>query len=590
MEPILRRAIARVEVGEAGRTISRGTGALVAPDLFLTALHVVADCAPSEPRFYSADVRLTFPGHECTLTVTDALWDRAADWILLRCADPLPGVRPIPMADAPADRSPWETFGFPEPTKRDGMAHTGTIKHYGEQDGVSVFQLFSQEAGGAPVAGLSGAPVIVEGALVAIVRSALLEGGRTVSSTLYGTPISCVLDRAGDRLPIPDPCRGLPGLRRRPLPPAPFNYLNRYTSAEAEIFFGRNRKIRELDDRLTSDDGARIFLLYGQTGVGKSSFLDAGVVPRLEWTHTVRYARRDPARSLIDTVRHAVQPEGAEDQLDVAALWRRAEQTAGRPMIVILDQVEEIYTQPSDRDDELDVLLEAVSPLIASGERIGGRLVLGFRKEWFPEIQKALDLASLDYGRVFLESLDRASIVEVVTGLTATPRLRERYGLELAPGLAELVADDLREDRGSPIAPTLQILLSKMWQHARAESQSRPAFSIDLYQRLKRQGLLLRDFLDQQLARLAEQHAEIAGSGLALDMLWCHTTPLSASRQRTSAEVAARYPHRAADLATVTEALKRCYLLVDASEDRAADATATRLSRRHAGTAGSTAL
>ena len=581
MEPILRRAIARVEVVEAGRTVSRGTGALVSPDSFLTALHVVADCVSEEPRFHRGEVRLTFPGHVCTVPVTDALWDRAADWILLRCGDPPSGARPMPIAEAAADRSRWETFGFPDDVRNDGIAHTGTVKHHGEQNGVPVFQLFSEEAaaaGGGLIPGLSGAPVIVDGALVAILRSALLSNDRAVFGTLYGCPISGVLDRAGDRLPIPDPCRGLPGLRRRPLPPAPFNYLNRYTSAEAEIFFGRNREIRELYNRLTSDDGARIVLLYGQTGVGKSSFLDAGVVPRLEWTHTVRYVRRDSGRSLVDTVRQSIAPEGAGAAQDVPTLWRHAEKTAGRPLIVILDQVEEIYTQPSDRDDEIDTLLEAVGPLVDSGERMGGRLILGFRKEWFPEIQKALEQASLDYGRVFLESLDRASIVEVITSLTATPRLRERYCLDLAPGLAEVIADDLREDRGSPIAPTLQILLSKMWQHATAESPSRPAFTVDLYHRLKRQGLLLGDFVDQQLARLAAIFPSSVASGLALDVMRYHTTPSPAAQQRSMAELGARYRRQSTELPKLVAAMKDLFLLVDASGDQAAAANVTRLS------------
>ena len=32
-----------------------------------------------------------------------------------------------------------------------------------------------------------------------------------------------------ERLPIPDPCRGLPGLPQRPLPAAPVKYLERFT-------------------------------------------------------------------------------------------------------------------------------------------------------------------------------------------------------------------------------------------------------------------------------------------------------------------------------------------------------------------------
>ena len=48
---------------------------------------------------------------------------------------------------------------------------------------------------------------------------------------------------------------------------------------------------------------------------------------------------------------------------------------------------------------------------------------------------------------------------------------------ELA-SVVQQIADDLREDRESPIAPTLQILLSKLWEEAIADNRSAPAFDV----------------------------------------------------------------------------------------------------------------
>jgi hypothetical protein len=107
-----------------------------------------------------------------------------------------------------------------------------------------------------------------------------------------------------------------------------------------------------------------------------------------------------------------------------------------------------------------------------SDRRPAGKLVLGFRKEWLAELESQLIAYELPRTKIFLEPLDRRGIIEVVQGPARSKRLRERYGLTVEDGLAEIIADDLLEDRGSAIAPTLQILLTKMWSKATEKTTS----------------------------------------------------------------------------------------------------------------------
>ena len=100
------------------------------------------------------------------------------------------------------------------------------------------------------------------------------------------------------------------------------------------------------------------------------------------------------------------------------------------------------------------------------------------------------------------------------------------------------MADDLLSDRESPIAPTLQILLSKMWQTASAADRHAPAFSKAMYGSLQRDGLLLGDFLDQQLTRIGQKAPELLSSGLAMDVLAYHTTPLLTTPLRAARRAA----------------------------------------------------
>jgi len=594
MNPTIRQAIARIDVLQGDQSASRGTGTLVTSDLVLTAMHVVADRSSPTLALYPGTIRLAFPGHVTEAHVVDRGWHPNADWLLLRCATP-PPCAPLPLADSVSDGDNWETYGFPDANPRDGMVQIGTIDNAaGTFEGVHAYQLFSNQAAagsGAPVKGLSGGPVVVDGALVAVLRSSLMRDGQNVAGTLYGCPVDLILQATGDLLPVPDPCRGMPGLPRQPLPSPPFRFLDRFTSADAEILFGRNREIRRVRDTVIADDGPSVVLLYGQSGAGKSSFLDAGLLPRLAATDSVAYLRRDRGKgllaTLLDGVRSQLSSRGTATLTDgsdaLRLAWLEAEAAGGKPLIVVLDQVEEVFTLPAHAG-ELEAFVAAVAATFHASNPPRGRLILGFRKEWFAELQKQFDQRNVEFAKVFLETLDAAAVVEVVTGLQRTKRLRDRYGLDLEAGLADKIARDLTSDNDSPVAPTLQVLLSKMWRDATAASAHAPRFSEELYARLNQDGVLLSDFLDQQLAALQAgaaaaggSRADVALSGLALDVLVYHTTGYGSAEQRSAEDVQAEYSHRTDDAAWTVQELKRLYLLTDPASDGEQTRTSARL-------------
>src|SRR5215831_2979666 len=168
MQSSIRQAITRIEVMQHGRSMSRGTGCLVAEGLVLTALHVIADRSKESLTLYPGEIVLTFPNHFTKAFVHETYFDRFADWVLLRCEAALP-IRPLPVGELHQDGTPWETYGFPDANPH-GMTISGDIADCnGTLEGNPVFQLFSREAAaghGAPVKGLSGSPVIIENAVV----------------------------------------------------------------------------------------------------------------------------------------------------------------------------------------------------------------------------------------------------------------------------------------------------------------------------------------------------------------------------------------------------------------------------------------
>ena len=205
MKRAVREAIARIEVTAAGEVVSRGTGTLVSDRLVLTALHVVADRRSQPPQPIDGAIKLTFPGFEASARIADDAFDGAFDWALLEC-DEAPPAQPVSMATLDRSGVRWETFGFPDANPRDGMLQSGTVEnHDAELEGVHALQLFGRQAAagtGAPVRGLSGAPVLVDDQLVGVLRFALMQESRTVAGTLYGCPVSALAEPCGDLLEI----------------------------------------------------------------------------------------------------------------------------------------------------------------------------------------------------------------------------------------------------------------------------------------------------------------------------------------------------------------------------------------------------
>ena len=146
----------------------------------------------------------------------------------------------------------------------------------------------------------------------------------------------------------------------------------------------------------------------------------------------------------------------------------------------------------------------------------------------------------------------------------------------MSPAWPTTIATDLEADSGSALAPTLQVLLTKLWQRAGGPGGT---FTRALYDRLYDEGILLQDVLDNGLKALKDWNSDAVESGLALDVLAYHTTDQASAETRSLADLKARYAHRADVLDGLLARCKEQYLLIeaDAGTDPASPVPATRL-------------
>jgi len=383
-----------------------------------------------------------------------------------------------------------------------------------------------------------------------------------------------------------NPLFGLPEISPdyyRKLPNTPFIGLQYFKKEEAAIFFGRGAQIRKLYNYITGIHP--IILFYGESGVGKSSLLDAGLLPRLENDYTVQYIRRDAKKGLTSSLLEALQNFSAitasairnhQSEIGIET-WRQIEAATGHPLIVILDQVEETFTQPLSGSNaargELENFLEILKRIFdQSGQRPQGKLILSYRKEYHPEIRDGFQKLLLPYAEVFLQQLDRNGIIEAVEGLTKHSATQEKYRLEIeksAEGnLAEIIAGDLLADKKSPIAPVLQLVLTKLWDTAVQENSETLAFTVARYQQLQKEGIAMDDFLQQQMEQLRQWQPELVQSGLVLDLLHAHTTVLGTAGTCAMDELRQSYNHRQDILDALIIKCQALYLLTNIQQNQ----------------------
>lgn len=269
-------------------------------------------------------------------------------------------------------------------------------------------------------------------------------------------------------------------------------------------------------------------------------------------------------RRLADTADEtSVRPSRLADDASLSARWRWIEAAEGRPLVVVLDQVEEAFHAESESDDWKDFVQVLVEIFGNPATAPQGKLILGYRKEYHPEILSGLKAAGIPRHEIFLPVLTRPEVEEIVSGLANPLRrdLQQAYQVEVEAELPSLIAADLVRDASASVAPVLQILLTHMWEKIAPLDPGSRIFSEALYLDLKQQGLLLRDFFLQQESFLRQEFPEEVALGLHLDLLWHHTTSAGTSCSHHREEVQEVYQTNPGAILPLIHACEQRFLL-----------------------------
>ncbi|NVB43009.1 SIR2 family protein [Pseudenhygromyxa sp. WMMC2535] len=243
------------------------------------------------------------------------------------------------------------------------------------------------------------------------------------------------------------------------LPPCPYPGLQAFDQSLAQVFHGRRAEVSAAASLLGGppERHRRWLAVDGSSGVGKSSFVHAGVVPALRRG----FAEHTPARWIVATMRPGQQPLRALVEALAAALGTRgpmldastvdivaelgamldAPHPRGAAVLVIVDQLEELVTLAEPRERE--GFVQVTSRLIERGRIY---LITTLRTDF----GAALATAAPAFGRLLNELAARYTLAPISrVGLRAAiAEPAQQFQVSFEADLVERIASDAEQHLG----------------------------------------------------------------------------------------------------------------------------------------------
>jgi formylglycine-generating enzyme required for sulfatase activity len=273
---------------------------------------------------------------------------------------------------------------------------------------------------------------------------------------------------------------------------APYRGFDPLDGVDAGIFFGRDGPLVDVLDMLRGlREGAnpRLLVLLGASGAGKSSFLRAGVLPRLARDArnffvlpivrperaalsggnglAVALAKAAEKRGLTITraqIRDAIK-QGVDKTREILRALGSREEERPPTLIVAVDQAEELFR--ADGVDESGQFLSLLRDLVSQDDP-SLAVIFSIRTDAYDALERAKPIQGLRQHTYPLQPMPLGAYQTVIEG-PAKRSAEAGHKLEIEPALTQALLTEIEQGGAGDALPLLAFTLEQLYhEHAAA--------------------------------------------------------------------------------------------------------------------------
>lgn len=275
----------------------------------------------------------------------------------------------------------------------------------------------------------------------------------------------------------------------------PFPGLRPFRVEESHLFFGRSNQVDEVLTKLASNSFVAI---VGKSGIGKSSFVNCGILPKLQKGEPITNAcwhveSFRPATSPLDAIRQAFAKVFQSQSCNEKEFFDNASfddfnrlcelaldyyQSTGKKILIYIDQFEEIFRYSiadAHTKSEISQFINLIISLVQASAPIG--FILTVRSDFigdcsrFPTFTKEINKSQF-----LIPQMTHAEKREAITEPVKV------MGAHISEVLVSRILDEI-DDRPDQL-PLMQHALMRTWDCWMAEKIGDELLSLSHYERI----------------------------------------------------------------------------------------------------------
>ena len=335
----------------------------------------------------------------------------------------------------------------------------------------------------------------------------------------------------------------------------PYKFLHYYEAVDTDIFFGRAKECHRLISLIYAH---RLVVVYGQSGVGKTSLLLAGVEANLAKAK-VRYetiyvrSLEAPADSIRSILQRRIPETNLPKNGSLVDFLYTAINHLDCPLIIMLDQFEEFFIRhgPQIRADFISDLSD-----LYHAQDLPIKIIFSLRADWLWVIgELENEIPNIFNIHLHLKPFSQEQARQAITAPV------EGLGVDYEPELIEQILKDIKsninDQAGSTnevvMPPELQIVCNTLYDSMKSDEDQ---ITLATYNRLGGTRNILQKYLSDALKHQRGKKRELAYA--ILDEL---VTSQNTKAVKTASELALMLGQSLDEIHSLLETLLRSRLI-----------------------------